>query len=113
MDRAAHPAIRDLLQTIGRVQTRFASVSFFEFQADWELQFILQRAIEIISEASRRVPEELKKTQPDVRWRSIAAIGNVLRHEYHTVSDKIIWDVAQRDLPQLRAALEAMQSFDR
>ena len=70
--------------------------------------FIVQRANEIISEASRRLPDELKLTRPEIEWRSIAGIGNVLRHEYHTISDKVIWDVVQAELPLLKTAIEAI-----
>jgi uncharacterized protein with HEPN domain len=108
MERKATHAIHDILETIDRVQTKVAGKTFAEFSADWELRFIVQRAIEIISEASRRLPDELKSRQPDIEWRSIAGIGSVLRHDYHTISDKVIWEVVQSDLPLLKAAIEAI-----
>jgi uncharacterized protein with HEPN domain len=108
MERKVSHAIDDILETIERVQGKVASKTFAEFVADWELRFIVQRAIEIISEASRRLPDHLKATQPHIEWRSIAGIGSVLRHEYHTISDKVIWDVVQADLPHLKAAIEAI-----
>ena len=61
-----------------------------------------------ISEATRRPPAELKETRPEIEWRSVAGIGNVLRHEYHTISDKIVWDVVQGDLPLLKTAIMAL-----
>jgi uncharacterized protein with HEPN domain len=82
--------------------------TFAEFESDWEMRFIVQRAIEIISEATRRLPSELKAIRPEIEWRSIAGIGSVLRHEYHTISDKVIWDVIQADLPLLKTAIEAI-----
>ena len=75
---------------------------------DWEFRFAIQRAIEIISEATRRIPGEFKELRPEIRWSSIAGIGNVLRHEYHTVSNKIVWDVVQAELAPLKAAIEAI-----
>jgi uncharacterized protein with HEPN domain len=68
----------------------------------------VQRAIEIISDASRRLPEELKATRPEIEWRSIAGIGNALRHDYHTISDKVIWDVVRLELPALKTAIESI-----
>jgi uncharacterized protein with HEPN domain len=56
MARKVTHAIHDILETIGRVQTKLAGKTFVEFSTDWELRFIVQRAIEIISEASRRLP---------------------------------------------------------
>ena len=84
------------------------SKTFVDFENDWEIMFIVQRGIEIISEASRRIPEELKATRPEIEWRSVASIGNFIRHEYHTISDKVIWDVIQADLPPLKIAIDAI-----
>ena len=87
-----------------------AGQRFEEFQADWEFRFAVQRAIEIVSEATRRLPEELKATRPEIRWRSLAAIGNILRHEYHTVSDRVVWNAVHEDFPGLKAAIEAISA---
>jgi|ERR1700680_4601471 uncharacterized protein with HEPN domain len=103
MTRVASPAIHDILETIGRVQSKIAGMTFAEFEADWEFRFVIQRAIEIISEATRRIPDELKAMRPEIRWSSIAGIGNVLRHEYHTVSNKVVWDVVQAELAPLKS----------
>jgi uncharacterized protein with HEPN domain len=84
--------------------------TFADFQADWTLRFIVQRGIEIISEATRRLPADILQTRPEIRWRSIGGIGNVLRHEYHTISDKIIWDVVALELPTLKVAVEAIDA---
>ncbi len=108
MERKVGHTLHDILETIERVQSKIGGKTFAEFESEWELRFIVQRAIEIISEASRRLPEELKATRPEIEWRSIAVIGNVLRHEYHTISDKVIWDVVQADLPLLKTAIEAI-----
>jgi uncharacterized protein with HEPN domain len=108
MERKVGHTIRDILETIERVRGKVADKSFAEFEAEWDLRFVVQRAIEIISEATRRLPEELKATRPEIEWRSIAGIGSVLRHEYHTISNKIVWDVVQADLPLLQKAVEAM-----
>jgi uncharacterized protein with HEPN domain len=68
----------------------------------------LQRALEVVSEATRRLPDELKAARPEIHWRSIAAIGNILRHEYHTISDRVVWNAVQQDFPKLKTAIEAI-----
>jgi uncharacterized protein with HEPN domain len=108
MERKVDHTIHDILETIERIQAKIVGKTLAEFESDWELRFIAQRAIEIISEATRRLPEELKATRPEIEWRSIAGIGNVLRHEYHTISDKVIWDVVQAELPPLKTAIAAI-----
>jgi uncharacterized protein with HEPN domain len=72
------------------------------------LRQAIERNIEIISEASRRIPEAMKRRHPNVPWRDIAAIGNILRHEYPAVNHAIIWRVATEDVRSLAAAVDAL-----
>jgi uncharacterized protein with HEPN domain len=59
-----------------------------------------------ISEATRHLPADLKKAHSEIRWTSIAGIGNVLRHDYYAVSNEIIWKVIRDEPPPLKAAVE-------
>jgi uncharacterized protein with HEPN domain len=90
--RQVRHTLHDILETIDRVESKVAGKSFDEFRSDWEFKFVMQRAIEVISEATRRLPDELKASKPEIHWRSIAATGDVLRHEYHAISDRIVWN---------------------
>ncbi len=69
--------------------------------------YAVVRALEIISEASRRLPEELKERHPHIDWFSIAAAGNVYRHEYEAVDEDLIWATITRSLPILRWAVDS------
>jgi uncharacterized protein with HEPN domain len=113
MQRALLPVMHDILETIERVQAKVTGKTFAEFKADWEFRFAIERAIEIISEASRRIPDELKAMRPEIRWSSIAGIGNVLMHEYHTISNKVVWDVVKAELGPLKTAIEAIAASAR
>ena len=68
----------------------------------------VQRAIEIISEASRRLPDTLTATEPGIPWPKVKRVGNILRHEYYEVQDEIIWEVVEKHLPPLKAAILRM-----
>jgi uncharacterized protein with HEPN domain len=108
MARKVSPSIYDILENIDCVHAEMAGVSFAEFEANWRLRLAVQRAVEIISEATRRIPEDLKKLRPEIHWRRAAGIGNVLRHEYESISNKVIWDVVHHELPALKTAVEAI-----
>jgi uncharacterized protein with HEPN domain len=108
MVRRVLPAINDILDAIAGIEGAVAGKTFEDFEAEWLLRRAIERAIEIISEASRRIPPEIKMTQPEIPWRDVETIGNILRHEYHTVSSPIIWSVVQTDLPVLKKAVEAI-----
>lgn len=68
----------------------------------------VERCIEIVSEASRHIPHELKSRFPNIPWRRIRDIGNVLRHGYSSVDDLIMWRVATQSLPELAGVLQEM-----
>ena len=84
------------------------SRDFIGFKEDWVVRHAVQRGIEIISEASRRLPHTLTATEPGIPWPKIAGMGNILRHEYHKVQDEIIWEVVEKHLPPLKAAILRM-----
>ena len=109
MARAIRPSLYDILQAIEGIESALAGKSFDEFCHDWVLRHAVQRGIEIISQACRRIPDELRKNHPEIPWRNILGIGNVLRHEYESVSDEIIWNAVQSHLPPLKEAIKAIE----
>ena len=102
--------LMDILDAIDAVRYAGSSRSFEEFSNDRILRLATERAIEIISEAVRHLPDELLDRHPTIEWVKIKAIGNILRHEYHRTAPKIIWDVAQFDLDRLEMVLRAQQA---
>lgn len=71
------------------------------FEADWQTQWLVERGVEIISEASRHLTEELKARHPEIPWQKVAGIGNVLRHDYGSVAAPIMWTLVRESLPPL------------
>ena len=108
MARKIGHALHDILEAIARVEEITHGKTLQEFEASWQLRWLVQRAIEIISEASRAIPEELRITRPEIPWPRVAGIGNVLRHEYSGLSDRIIWNVVVDELPRLKRAISAI-----
>ncbi len=104
----AELALAEILDEIGWLRTRLSGVTFADFVGDRTLRYAVERSIEIIPEASRRIPDEAKAMRPEIPWRAIAGVGNILRHEYHSVAPRIVWEVVTDDLPALAAAIEAI-----
>jgi uncharacterized protein with HEPN domain len=61
-----------------------------------------------MAESSQRISDALKANYPDIEWRRIEAFRNVLVHDYLGIDLETIWDVIQRDVPELKRAIEAM-----
>lgn len=109
MPREIRHAIDDILEALNRVDQVSQGKTLADFEASWQLQYLVQRAIEIISEASRAIPDDLKALRPEIPWNSVKGIGNVLRHEYRGISNPLIWRVVTDELPRLRIAVEAIR----
>jgi len=110
MQRVSRPAIRAILEAIDGIQAATRGKTIEDYHADWLMRHGIQRGLEIISEAARRIPPELLTARPEIPWAQIMGIGNVLRHEYHRVSDAVIWNVVEVHLPPLRAAIVALDA---
>ena len=93
--------LSDIVEASERLRALLASMSLEEFEADWQKQWLVERGIEIVSEASRHLPAEMKARHPDMPWRNIAGIGNVLRHNYEHVSAPILYALVQNKLQAL------------
>lgn len=97
----------DILQNIDLVESFTDGIGFDEFKIDKMRLYAVVRGFEIISEASRRLPDTFKARQPSVQWQALAAAGNVFRHEYGEVSPERLWHFLTHAVPPLRTVVEA------
>ena len=103
---SAHGPLLDILYHIDLAAQFVGTADFATFQADLRTVYAVIRYLEIISEASRRLPEALKARRLTIPWRQIAAAGNVYRHDYEDVAAHFVWETVRGDLRELRAAVE-------
>jgi uncharacterized protein with HEPN domain len=103
-----HPdtALRDILHHIDLAERFVDGIDRELFLNDARTVYAVTRCLEIISEASRRLPTELKERHPGIPWKQMAGAGNVYRHDYEDVAARYVWDTVQRDLPPLRTTIE-------
>lgn len=98
----------DIRNAIGDIQSIAKGMSYSDYLSDTVRRRAIERLIEIISEASRYLTDEMRTSTPEIPWRPIAAIGNRLRHGYAEVKDTTLWEVVRRDLSPLSAAIERL-----
>jgi uncharacterized protein with HEPN domain len=106
--RHAEPILAEILDALNGIEAATAGKTLDDFRSNWLLRRGVERGIEIISEASRHIPDDLLVEAPEIPWKQIRGIGNVLRHEYHRTSDSIIWAVVTGNLPSLHQAIKRM-----
>jgi uncharacterized protein with HEPN domain len=100
--------LEHIRQSIAILERRIAGRTFQDFVADDDLRDGVERRIEIISEASRRLPADMKARHENIPWPAIAAIGNVLRHEYHAIESEALWRIVTEHLRPLAAAVDVL-----
>ena len=100
--KAPDTALRDILRHIELATVFAQGLERADFLNDLRTVYAVTRCLEIISEASRRVPEAVKEKHPSIPWKQMAAAGNIFRHDYEDVAARYVWNTLTRDLPVLR-----------
>jgi len=93
--------LRDIIDNIERAQKFIADISYDEFVDDDLRNYGVVRCLEIIGEATKRLPQELRDQHPEIPWRSMTGTRDVVAHAYAAISLSKVWQTAKDDLPPL------------
>lgn len=105
--RSPIPRLTDIIEACELIRNEMTGIALDAFEADRRKRWLVERGVEIISEASRHLPDDLKARHPEIPWPKVAGIGNVLRHNYGDVAAPVMWKLVESDLPVLEAACRA------
>ena len=104
-DRACLWDMRDYAERAARL---VEGVNYDDYRANQALCLAVERAIEIIGEAARRLSLDTRQKHPEIPWREIIAQRNVLAHRYDVIDPELTWLVASGELPTLVRSLDAL-----
>ncbi len=109
MSRSVQLYVNDILVSCDKILRYTAGLSFKGFIEDERTFDAVVRNLQLIGEAVKNLPNDLFDRYPEIEWRKIAGLRNILVHAYFTVENEIIWDVVQSKIPALRASIVKIQ----
>jgi len=97
--------VQHILDEADFIVGRSEGLSQADFLTDDTLQRAFVRSLEIIGEATKKIPREFRASHPEVEWRAMAAMRDHLIHGYFSVDYELVWDVVAKKIPALREQL--------
>lgn len=94
-----------MLENIDGIILATSGMGSSEIAENFLVMRAIERCVQIISEAAKELPAEMRAREADIAWRDIIGIGNLLRHEYYRIRPADLWDIVNNHLPQLRPAV--------
>jgi len=98
----------DIVDAAKQAKEFVTGLNYLQYQRDRKSQMAVERAVEIIGEAARRISTKFQEAHPEIPWRSMISLRNVLAHEYGEIKQEIIWQIATLRAPELIALIEPL-----
>jgi uncharacterized protein with HEPN domain len=97
--------LEDMLESMVRIEEYLSEIDFRKFKKNYLVVDATIRNFEVIGEASRNVPKSIQEKYPEIPWRKMYGLRNLIAHEYFGIDYEMIWEIAKINLPQNRLDL--------
>jgi uncharacterized protein with HEPN domain len=98
--------VEDILDAMNKAEILVEGFTYREFEEDFRTNFAVVRALEIIGEATKRLPMSVREQYLEVPWRGMAGMRDRIIHGYDTVDLQIVWDVVKQDIPEIKPQIQ-------
>lgn len=100
--------LKDIISAIDSIQLFVGGITLNDLTSDDKTSSAVIRKFEIIGEATKHIPAELKEKHPDIPWKTMAGMRDRLIHAYFGIDYKLVWNIIRDELPQLKNKLQAI-----
>lgn len=104
--------VTEIIDAAQRIEGKVRNHDFDSFMDDEDCQDIVERRLQILTEAAGRIPDEIQKKYPEIPWKKIKGMRNILAHEYYSVAKqsdrRILWDTVTASVPVFTKQLIAL-----
>ncbi|MBI3012102.1 MAG: DUF86 domain-containing protein [Elusimicrobia bacterium] len=108
MSRDTSVYLQDILEAISKIKSYVEGLSQKTVLGDNKTYDAILRNLEVIGEAAKHVPKEIKDANPAIDWRKIAGLRDIVIHEYFGLDSGIIWDIVKNKLPSLEEKIRKL-----
>ena len=98
--------VEDILDAMDKAEILLEDVTYNQFESDFRINFAVVRALEIIGEATKRLPMDLRRQYPRIPWKGMAGMRDRIIHGYDNVDLQIVWDVVKQDIPPVKPQIQ-------
>jgi uncharacterized protein with HEPN domain len=100
--------LKDVLDAIEKIDGFIGEMDLNAYRADEKTKAAVERKIQILTEAIIRLEDESPGSFPEIDQKGYGGMGNILRHSYHRVDDRIVWNTVKEDLPELGSIVKKL-----
>ena len=101
--------VDDILLSIKKIEEYTKNVTYEKFTKNSMIEDAVLRNLEIIGEAVKKIPSEIRKKYPEIEWKKIAGLRDILIHDYSSVDLRIVWDIVETKIPELKKSINKVK----
>ena len=101
--------ITDILSAIKKIEEYTKRIDYEKFTKNSLIEDAVLRNLEIIGEAVKKIPSDVRKKHADIEWKKIAGLRDILIHDYSGVDLRIVWNIIETKLPELKKSIKKVK----